>query len=84
MEGGGGVTSTRSWTGHLSQNTVQCLKYFCNMVVAFAVVVYKDLIDFTNTANNMFWLNSNVNSSMFRTDKLPTTYFLILDFIVSL
>ena len=25
-----GVTSTRSWTGHLSQNTVQCLKYFCN------------------------------------------------------
>ena len=28
--GGGGVTSTRSWTSHLSQNTVQCLKYFCN------------------------------------------------------
>ena len=28
--GGGGVTSTRSWTGHLSQNTVQCLNYFCN------------------------------------------------------
>ena len=28
--GGGEVTSTRSWTGHLSQNTVQCLKYFCN------------------------------------------------------
>ena len=28
--GGGGVKSTRSWTGHLSQNTVQCLKYFCN------------------------------------------------------
>ena len=27
--GGGGVTSTRSWTGHWSQNTVQCLKYFC-------------------------------------------------------
>ena len=25
-----GVTSTRSWKGHLSQNTVQCLKYFCN------------------------------------------------------
>ena len=30
----GGVTSTRSWTGHLNQNTVQCLKYFCNRVVA--------------------------------------------------
>ena len=28
--GGGGFASTRSWTGHLSQNTVQCLKYFCN------------------------------------------------------
>ena len=28
--GGGGITSTRSWTGNLSQNTVQCLKYFCN------------------------------------------------------
>ena len=27
---GGGITSTRSWTGHLSQNKVQCLKYFCN------------------------------------------------------
>ena len=26
--GGGGVTSTRSWTGHLSQNTVQCLSTF--------------------------------------------------------
>ena len=25
-----GITSTRSWTGHLCQNTVQCLKYFCN------------------------------------------------------
>ena len=28
--GGGGVTSTRLWRGHLCQNTVQCLKYFCN------------------------------------------------------
>ena len=28
-----GVTSTRSWTGHLSQITVQCLKYFCNCIV---------------------------------------------------
>ena len=25
-----GITSTRSWTGYLCQNTVQCLKYFCN------------------------------------------------------
>ena len=25
-----GITSTRSWTGHLSQNTAQCLKIFCN------------------------------------------------------
>ena len=25
-----GITSTRSWTGHLCQNTVRCLKYFCN------------------------------------------------------
>ena len=24
------ITSTRSWTGRLRQNTVQCLKYFCN------------------------------------------------------
>ena len=24
------ITSTRSWTGHLSQNIVQCLKYFCS------------------------------------------------------
>ena len=30
IRGGGGFTSTRSWTGHLSQNTVQCLKYYCN------------------------------------------------------
>ena len=29
IRGGGGITSTRSWTGHLCQNTVQCLKYFC-------------------------------------------------------
>ena len=28
--GGGGFTSTRSWTSYLSQNTVLCLKYFCN------------------------------------------------------
>ena len=26
--GGGGITSTRSWTGHLSKNEGQCLKYF--------------------------------------------------------
>ena len=26
----GGFTSTRSWTGHLSKNEGQCLKYFCN------------------------------------------------------
>ena len=25
-----GITSTRSWTGHLCQNTVRCLKYFCS------------------------------------------------------
>ena len=30
IRGGGGITSTRSWGGHLCQNTVQCLKYFCN------------------------------------------------------
>ena len=30
IRGGEGITSTRSWTGHLSQNMVQCLKYFCN------------------------------------------------------
>ena len=30
IRGGGGITSTRSWTGYLCQNTVQCLKYFCN------------------------------------------------------
>ena len=30
IRGGGGITSTRSWTGHLCQNTVRCLKYFCN------------------------------------------------------
>ena len=30
IRGGGGITSTRSWTGHLCQNRVQCLKYFCN------------------------------------------------------
>ena len=30
IRGGGGITSTRSWTGHLCQNTAQCLKYFCN------------------------------------------------------
>ena len=30
IRGGGGITSTRSWTGHLCQNKVQCLKYFCN------------------------------------------------------
>ena len=28
--GGGGITSTRSWTGHFDQSTVKCLKYFCN------------------------------------------------------
>ena len=28
--GGGEVTRTRSWTGHLCQDTVQCLKYFSN------------------------------------------------------
>ena len=32
IRGGGGITSTRSWTGHLCQNTVQCLRYFCNWV----------------------------------------------------
>ena len=25
-----GITSIRSWTGHLCQNTVRCLKYFCS------------------------------------------------------
>ena len=25
-----GITSTRSWTGHLCQNTVRCVKYFCS------------------------------------------------------
>ena len=30
IRGGGGFTSTRSWAGHLTQNRVQCLKYFCN------------------------------------------------------
>ena len=30
IRGGGGITSTRLWRGHLCQNTVQCLKYFCN------------------------------------------------------
>ena len=32
IRGGGGIKSTRSWTGYLCQNTVQCLKlfYFCN------------------------------------------------------
>ena len=30
IRGGGGITSRRSWTGHLCQNTVQCLKCFCN------------------------------------------------------
>ena len=32
-KGGGGITSTRSWTGYLCQNTVQCLKYFCNWLL---------------------------------------------------
>ena len=27
IRGEGGVKSTRSWTGHLSQNMVQCLNY---------------------------------------------------------
>ena len=30
IRGGGGITSTRSCRGHLWQNTVHCLKYFCN------------------------------------------------------
>ena len=32
IRGGGGYHKhkLRSWTGHLCQNTVQCLKYFCN------------------------------------------------------
>ena len=25
-----GITSTRSWTGHLCQNMVRCVKYFCS------------------------------------------------------
>ena len=33
IKGGGGITSTRSWTGHLSQNTVQCLKYVCDWLL---------------------------------------------------
>ena len=28
--------SNWSWTGHLCQNTVQCLKYFCNWLLATA------------------------------------------------
>ena len=31
IRGGEGITSTRSWTGHLSQNMVQCLKYFATV-----------------------------------------------------
>ena len=31
--GGGGMTSTRSWEGHLSQNTIHCLKCFCNWLI---------------------------------------------------
>ena len=27
----GGITSTRSWTGHIRPNKVQCVKYFCNV-----------------------------------------------------
>ena len=30
IRGGGGITSTRSWTGHSCQNMVHYLKYFCN------------------------------------------------------
>ena len=33
-----GITSTRSWTGRLSQNTVQCLKYFF-VIVPSALVL---------------------------------------------
>ena len=36
-----GITSTRSWAGHSSQNKVQCLKYFCKVVahIAGAILV---------------------------------------------
>ena len=30
IRGGGGISSTSSWTGHLSQSMVQCVKFFCN------------------------------------------------------
>ena len=30
IRGGGGIASTRSWTGHWSKNEGQCLKCFCN------------------------------------------------------
>ena len=34
IRGEGDIKSTRSWTGDLSQNTVQCHKYFFKQVVA--------------------------------------------------
>ena len=35
IRGEGGITSTRSWTGHLCQYMVQCLKYFCDLLSHF-------------------------------------------------
>ena len=42
IRGGGGITSTRSWTGHLCQNTVQCVKHFCNWLSHLRAPVRKN------------------------------------------
>ena len=42
----GGITSTRSWTGHIRPNKVQCVKYFCN--------VFKLLMVYTKSTTDYF------------------------------
>ena len=67
IRGGGGITSTRSWTGHLCQNTVQCLKYFCNWL---------SHLRFTSTSN--FHVLNSQNEDYSDINKIIEWHFVLL------
>ena len=45
-----GITSIRLWTSHLCQNTVQCLKYFCNWLQHHGSDRHKSKVQLVDTS----------------------------------
>ena len=72
--GGGGITSTRSWTGHLSKNEGQCLKYFCNWLQLYRKKRLQLIIQRNRTASLsqyifyyiLLWQNNLISTHMIK------------------